>query len=420
MKTKLLNIKNEKMYPVLLFLFTVFYNLFIVRNFTLPDIGVAVRSFHTVDFTVGFCTKILPGAVFNLLPGKCTDMKIIVYETILLLLFFAAVSVFLGRFISSASEENKGTALFLSILFLSGPCTFSIYAYRVGMLDVYWVFLAAAAVFMLRNKYLRWGMPLICIAAILIHISAMIAYIILFAMLLLYEYISAEDKKEKRTWGIIFLLSVGVSVLTFGYFLLFEKSNLVFTMEEFDAWLAGRGAGGYYYDYALYGHFIFDDASFYNFNEVIVPIGFSPLIERFVNKIIQQILFNFTLFVQSNIPPYVMLILIGLVLPLLLPVYKFALRKMRENKKDKPTVFFCVCLFAQFPFTLLCAILTSVDVTRWTAHAFTVLFTLFLYMLYKEGDEALSAVREYGAGFPGWMKAVYSAVYALTVFDPYC
>lgn len=413
--------KTTFSYAACIFIYTLLYNAVFVRNFTLPETGTATYSFHAVDFSVGFCTKLLPGAIFNLLPGEISSTKIIIYESILLILFFAALSVMLGKFIISSPEKYRKTAIILSFLFVTGPCTFSIYAYRIGMLDVYWVFLAALAVFFMQNKYLRWCMPVICIAAIFIHISAMIAYIILFAMLLLYEYISAEDKKEKRIWGTIFLLSVFVSVVTFGYFIIFEKSNLTYeNMEDFDNWLAARGGGGYYYDYALYGKYTFESTETFNFNEVLIPVSFSPTIELFVNKVLNQILFNLELIKYSNIPPYVMILLLALVIPLLIPLYKTAKSKMKENKKNIISVFFWLCIFIQVPFTIACALLTSVDVTRWTAHAFTVAFTIFLYMTYKEKDNILAVTDKYFSSFPLWQKVLYCGIYALTIFDPYC
>lgn len=413
--------KAINIYSVCIFIYTLLYNILIVRNVTPPETGVATYAFHAVDFSVGFCTKLLPGAIFNLLPGEISSTKIIIYESMLLILFFAALSVMLGKFIISSPEKYRKTAIILSFLFVTGPCTFSIYAYRIGMLDVYWVFLAALAVFFMQNKYLRWLMPLICVTAILVHISAMIAYIILFAMLLLYEYISAEDKKEKRIWGTIFLLSVFVSVAAFGYFIIFEKSNLTYeNMEDFDNWLAARGGGGYYYDYALYGKYTFESTETFNFNEMLIPVKFSPAVELFVNKVLNQILFNFELIKYSNIPPCVMILLLAVIAPLLIPLYRLTAVKLKENNRNYPTVFFCICTFIQVPFTLVCALLTSVDVTRWTAHAFTVAFTLFLYMAYKEKETYLSYTDEYFSSFPTWQKALYCGIYMLTVFDPYC
>lgn len=410
---------DKQPYGVLLFVFALLYYLVFMLNAGFPSVWISTYTYHLVDFSVGFCTKILPGALFNLLPGENSWDKANVYENILLALFFIGLCAMLGRFISNSPEPHRKTAVMLSVLFLTGPCTVSMYVLTLGTLDVYWAFTAILFVFALRNRYLRFLLPALCFTAILINFSSVLAYNILFSLLLLYEYCTEEDKKEKRVFAILFAVCTAVSLFAFVYFLLFEKSNLTMSIEEFDAWMDKRGAGYPYYDYSLY-NVNRDSFNGGTFSPVTVSIPAAPALEKLLNKLLFQLGATFYKMSNTDIPPYTMIILVALMLPLMLPVWRFFRERMRKNRGNKTAVFLYLCAIVQFPFTLLSSLLTSTDVTRWTAHAFTVSFVLFLYIAYNEKGEPLKHFTDWFAQFPLWQKAVYYTVYSLTAFGPYC
>ena len=385
MKTSVLKQKEETFfqkhkYALFFFAFVVLYNFLITNKAQLWQASRSTHTFHLVDFSVGFCTKLLPGAIYQALFGGHASITLTtVYETVLLLLFFAALAVVLEHLLKRVDDADRGIAFFALLLFLSGPCTFAIFVDELGMMDVYWVFFALAFFLCLRSKWARWFIPVLCFLSLLINLSSMIAYIILFFIVMLYKALTAEKKKP---WIILFSVSLVVTVGTFLYFLLFESSNLLLTMDEFNQLIESRG-GGYtvYYDYSLYGYTFEQDVktlaapdSF--FGRLFVGVANQILVNFFIIKD-----FKFDYFAGS-------FYCLAVILPVVVVIYKKIIGVMKHDESNRQKNIALALMLIQFPFTIVCGALSSVDLARWISHSFLVLFAMFLFLVHEQGSSS--------------------------------
>ncbi|MGN1442331.1 MAG: hypothetical protein ACI4XE_00675, partial [Acutalibacteraceae bacterium] len=139
---------------------------------------------------------------------------------------FAAVAVFLEKFILQVPSDFRKTALIVLLFFITGPCTFSMYIIQLGMLDVYWVYVSVLFFICLYYKPLNiFIIPLFWIL-ILVHYASVLCFVPFFAIIMLYRISCLEKKRDKAFLWIIWVLSVVTTICLLVYFLLYERSNL--------------------------------------------------------------------------------------------------------------------------------------------------------------------------------------------------
>ncbi len=383
-------------YSLFFFLFLVAYHVAIVNRFQPWKVDEITYSFHSVDFSLGFATKLLPGAVFNALFGRfASELTASIYETVLILLFFAGVSVFLERFLLRMQPEYRSAALVLLAFYVTGAYTFSVYTKGLGMLDVYWLFFSLFFLIFLEHKWLRFLIPLLYVASIMIHFSAILNAIIFFSILLLYRASIEPEKKQRRIYLLIFAFSMLISAAAFLFFLVYE-SRLICPIETFHQKLQEHGSDYFeYYDYAFYDLFRGD---YYRPPEVSAMDG---SLNKIWQLLVYQLRFNYILI--DFIGSHVVIALIGgliVLFPMMFAFYKFLLQhfRMTENLLGR----FCAFLMLiQFPFTFAVAMLFSVDVNRWLTHGFLMIFTTVLLIMYYEKEKAallLEKIKESAGG----------------------
>ena len=383
-------------YSLFFFLFLVAYHVAIVNRFQPWKVDEITYSFHSVDFSLGFATKLLPGAVFNALFGRfASELTASIYETVLILLFFAGVSVFLERFLLRMQPEYRSAALVLLAFYVTGAYTFSVYTKGLGMLDVYWLFFSLFFLIFLEHKWLRFLIPLLYVASIMIHFSAILNAIIFFSILLLYRASIEPEKKQRRIYLLIFAFSMLISAAAFLFFLVYE-SRLICPIETFHQKLQEHGSDYFeYYDYAFYDLFRGD---YYRPPEVSAMDGY---LNKIWQLLVYQLRFNYILI--DFIGSHVVIALIGgliVLFPMMFAFYKFLLQhfRMTENLLGR----FCAFLMLiQFPFTFAVAMLFSVDVNRWLTHGFLMIFTTVLLIMYYEKEKAallLEKIKESAGG----------------------
>lgn len=390
MKTKTLGLKNAGFFQrhrcaLFFFLYVVLYNFIITNRCQIWQVSLSAHTFHLVDYSVGFCTRVLPGAIYQGLFGVHGNRTITsVYETLLLLLFFLVLAFVLETVLNHVDESDRVIGLFVIILFLSGPCTFSIFVDELGMLDVYWVFFALLFFLCLKSKWARWLIPALCFAVLLVNLSAMISYIVMFFIVMLYKMMTEEKKKS---WIILFSLSLVVTLATFFYFLRFETSNLLLTMDEFNAMLDRKG-GGYkiYYDYYFYGETWEQELRL-----LTVPdAGIGKLFVNLINKIIV----NYTIVMQDFAFDYFAgsFFCLVTILPVVVCIYKGIIAAIKMEQTNRKKNFALVLMLVQFPFTVILGGLFSIDLMRWISHAFIILFAMFLFLVKDKRTVSLLSI----------------------------
>ena len=361
-----------------LFFFTILYHCVVVNRLTLWLVSDIEYAYHVVDYSFGFCTKLLPGAVFYGIFGeKSTPELASAFNVVLLVLFFFVLSFLLERFVLCSDAEFFSAAFLIAILYLCGPFTFYIFSNELGLLDVWWLFFSIVFFIFLNHKYLKYLIPLVFCLFVLIHFSSIICYILLLSIVLLYKI--SNEKKHRTVYCVIFgvsLIATGMLVL---YFVLFEQKNLVYSMDEFHQVLKDRNSTYYtYYDYSFYS--FFDGKYYMQLDEISANTN---LFSKAVYVIVTHIRFMIeTVYRGKDL--YNLIGDVIIITPFVFSIYHVFGLLFQRNKGNKIKRFCALLMCLQFPITLVSGCLSSSDVNRWMTHAFLISITLCLIVLYKE------------------------------------
>ena len=367
-------------YAIFFLVFSLLYHFF-SNQMHFWEIGNIVYPFYAVDFDCGFATRLLPGAVFHVLFGSyATQHTATFFVAVVIVLFFMGIAVLLEKILQQVPIEYRHVMFFLLILFVSGGFTFSLFTKALGLLDFYWLLCSLLFFFFVSHKWLRFLIPLLYACMILIHNGAMISYIIFVSIVLMFHISFAANKKEKKAFTAILMISICVAVGMFLFFL-FNESNMICSKAFLHQKMNEYNCNFYdYFDYVFYNIFQGE-----NINDTI-PNEMDSFVQNFFVAIFYRIQFNIVLLKKNMIPRLIEIIYSFFVLfPLLCCFYRFYLRYLRQegNILKRICIFF---LLMQFPFTFFFGILFSEDVTRWMTHAFLLSFSGFLVFLYYEKE----------------------------------
>ncbi len=424
---KLLNSKRAFLfYALFFFAYVILYNNWFIDPINKWVVDPATYTQHLVDYSFGFCTKFLPGAIYHLFFKEVYEDQLNVYFMILIIVFFAALSLFLARAVTLQKSPKEKMILFAFIIFyLSGPSTFAIYLEEFGMMDTYWIFFAIIFLALVRNEYLKFLTPALVALTLLVHFSSVATYVILFALILLYESCKSEKKKTRAAYGIIFGFTFVMTAVMFIYFLTTESSNLTYDMNGFNEELLRRDKAGYnftvYFNYAFYNDYTNSNVNnpyvWVNPEELIPAIEgkLSPRVSFLFGRVITQFIFNLKLF--GIFPELIMklVIAVGTCAPLTVLFFLYWRHKFKEDKGLVRLVYFLAPV--QTFVTILAGVLCSADMGRWAGHAFLVQFTLTLYIVLREHD--LLWFKEKLKKFRYWHILIYFGIYTLVYIPAY-
>lgn len=416
---------NKHYYAICFFAFLMIYSVVVSGKCQFWKVSELSLSFHAVDFSVGFCSKILPGAIYSIFFDEVDILKVSVYETILLIILFIAVCIFIERFLLQTPVQYRKTGVIIAMFFLTGPITFSNYVIQLGMLDVYWVFLIALFLLFLTKKELYIFLIPVSLMAIAINFSSIVCFVPFFAILILYKLSCAENKKDKRFLCVIFFAMTVLSILLTVYFAMFETTNLTYTLAEFDDVLRSKGVPEthlYYYEYAFYGEGSgFVDAGSSS-QETVMEVTANDSAGLYLLQIIKNQLENTFALRRMQISQgfgIKFLFIIVLTVPVIMFIFKTLLKLIKTNKDNKIKVFSLLCMMIMAFVPVISGLLTSTDLIRWLSHSFFPLFVFFIYVLHCEGASIWEYVNKRLSGIPLSVLAPYFLIYAATTFDPY-
>lgn len=407
-------------YAIFIFLFIFVYNFVVVRGLSFPEVDRLTYHYYLVDFSMGFCTKLLPGAIFNALFSEVKVEVLNIYFGVIYHVFLLAVSFVLEKFINAFNDKEKLVAFVIVMFFITGPATFAIHTYRFGMIDTYWLFFTLMLIVAIQNKVLRWFVPVLFVLGLMIHISAMVSFIPVFALFILLE--ATREKSNKKIYLTIFSISVLTAVLFFVYMILYEGDNVLLSFEEYRELVSERNQFGdsvltEFYDYALYRLSYVDRVS--DMLSVVLIEGDS-FIASAVNAVWAQI--------YETIRAYKVLgfyFIVGVndlivSLPVVVLLYKYAIKQMKKDNDDKLRKFVWLCMLILIPVMFVIALLCSPDIPRWFGHCFILLFSFVMYDMYRRKDET-PVKFDFEINNRSVIGVVaYFAVYMCCILDPYC
>lgn len=403
--------KNH-IYAFTFFAFLVLYNFVVVLKCKLPVISGLVYSFHAVDYSMGFCSQILPGAIFKAIYGTISENKVLFHETVLMLLLFLAVAFFCERLFEKVPEEYRKTALIVMLFFLSGPGTFAAFIKDIGSLDIYWVFSATFFLLCLTNKRLYPLMIIPFVVCVFVHYASFVCYIPFFVIIVLYKISCLDNKKERKILWISLAAALGTAFVLAVYFIKFQQSNLTYTLEEFHAIFEKLGVEHTrYYDWSFYQ--TGDDP----FADKLTLLDYESV--SFFKRILLQIQVTINLYIEYSEKFDAVIKSFILTLPVLVCLYYSLINCIKLNKNNKIKVFSLVCSCFLLFATNLVALMFSNDRVRWFVHAFISLFVTVFYICYTEKQSLWAVIHRIVQKVPVLLLVCYYIIYAVNTYDLY-
>ena len=372
--------------------FQAIYHLTVSSQLNGLRVGEVTYSFYAVDYSMGFCSRFLPGALYQALFPRLSQTFVNLWETIWIVAIWILLAFMLEKFYFRF-RTHRATPLFL-FLFLCGPCTFGMFCNEFGMLDVHWLPFLFCAILCLQEK--RCYPLLIVIPPILalIHYNAVICQIPFLLLLMLWQAARCRGGERKLLFvctALALLCGVGMTA----YFVLYEKQNLVWSMEDFNQILRDRGATYLvYFDYVLYGVHP-DDVAY-------VDAGNGVL-----TAVLQQIVMTLTLI---NVFPLLFAFFITSPVLYVIARYFLCCIKSADSRCERLALW---GMLLMFPATVVANLLFSTDVIRWFSHAFLCLFASFLYVLYRTRGAQWETVEARIKKIPQSATAVYAFIYMM-------
>lgn len=401
---------------IFFFIYSLIYSLIFVNRLTLWKIDdYAIYSFYAVDFSYGFATKLLPGALFNALFGShATRTTATLFVSVIMLLFFFGLALLLQKFLLHIPKESRKSVFILILFYLSGSYTFSIFTKTIGLFDTYWIFAVLLFFCIIDHKRLRLLIPLLFAGCVLVHNASVISYVILMAIVLLLKASLTKEEPERRSLLAVFTISMAITVVLAVFFGLYE-TKMICDIETFHEKLLQHGSDCfYYYDYAFF--------DIYNGEPYIPDFVFSTesIVLRFFYTVLYRIKLNYRVLLSRG-PVHLLSVCCGILVlsPILYCFTRFHLSGFHKEKNSLRRL--CsILMILQSPFTLCTALLFSEDVTRWFSNAFLISFTLIFSVMYYDSEQRELFLKRLNPILNSTITKIYFLTYAsislLTVY----
>ena len=135
---KIKNAVYEHRFGLFFFMFLMCFGLFFTRGF-FPSLDETITlSIYAMDFSVGFTTRVLPGAIYKLFVGEYSQESATVFYYISLTLCYLGIAFLGERFIRAFDDMHKAKAFALITLFLTVFCITSVVGIAAFLLDLQW------------------------------------------------------------------------------------------------------------------------------------------------------------------------------------------------------------------------------------------------------------------------------------------
>lgn len=198
--------------------------------FTKEDImSDILYPLHLVDVRIGLISRTLVGSISGLLWEHPTEGNIVFLQTLVTVLSFFLIAVFLGGCIKNAKEESGKLLFMLCLVVAVFPYGFMTYINLFELMDIYWLLSAVLCLLAADGKKTAFLVPVLIFTGLWVHYSFLLAF-----MPLIYVLFSRKCLKEKSRYNYILTgVMVTVSVGSTLYFMLTMRSISTMTFDEF-------------------------------------------------------------------------------------------------------------------------------------------------------------------------------------------
>ena len=390
-------------YEAVIFLMTMVTVLLNVEK--LSEIHHMFVMHYLPDFSMGINSRVIIGSLVKLLKPHPTEKWLTGFAIIFLIIGMFLTAIVLGRVVKKSTSENKLAVWIFILFFVSGSYTISQFSRFFGMHDIHMYIIAILSVVFAGNKYLRWFVPVLCVAGVLVNYSFAISYFIIVLLAMLYH----ADKNEKKAGDIAVFVITVVSVLALTFYFVFEANKHMFMTYE-DALEIMREKIGHpftpeqeeYISLYLFGSHP-ESENLYGFSiEDATPI---------------QFIYYFVKFLLENRTGTAGIFSLALVtVPVVIAFWIIWIMCIKNTEK-KGTKFVYICAILSAFFIPLCCVL-STDYTRWIGAVIMCQFAMCFLMFYLRDEAFDKTVKKLRAIFSG-NKIILIIIYFVYLSSAY-
>ncbi len=400
MKTKIIAFTDKFKYELGILVLLLFQALLNIKRLIGMDNNFLV--YYLSDFSMAKTSRMLVGTFINLLTDHPTERWINNFARIVLFLSLIVVAVLLGRIVRKVDSDKRLPICVLILFFGTGTFTMHIFSAFFGMMDIYMFMFAAVSIVCLQNRFMRWIVPVLCLAGVLINIVFIFSFFP--AVLLVILYLAAFS--EKKAGYIVLFCITALSVLALTYYCGFMfKDTIAVTVEEMRAIMERKFCAPVSDEELEYftGYIFGTDPDGKNFlTGNIHEMSLNMLV-----KTLSDFMFSERLDTRG-----LMSLGVGAV-PVMAAFWGVWISCIRKTKEaGKKFVYLCFILSALcIPFCLV----LSTDPIRWYAAGVMTQFALGFYMFYAK-DKAFAETVEAIRKFFEDKKIVFFLVFLAYVF----
>lgn len=398
-----------------LLIFLPLYHWLVVNNAHMFAVNDVTYPFFAVDYSMGFCDKLFIGELFHLVGGKYNLISASVFVWFFYVTFMFVLAFFAQKF-ADAFQEKKKPCLVLLCFFFVGPFSVGVLVKEFGMLDFFWAFFFVMALLALKNRYLRFFVPVLAVFMILVHFGSLICYVAALLLIIAFYAFHRSDKKERMIYLVIFGITLACTVGLTLYFMKNNADNLVYSFEKFNAVLKERNANTFYFDFALYKEF---SPEFINSKEYMQAYNAGSVGMKLsgLKSILDILLVQIKSTYYTGSVKVMILSAAAALFPQVLLMYILSGYLKIKNKFIKKII---TVLFIILSFCIeLIGFLFSSDTSRWVAHSVLLLFSFVLYILYLDYREGMERVDKFFTKIGYLFVYIILFFYANMVLEPY-
>lgn len=372
MADKLKSFVSRWKYEAVIFLMCMIPVLFNYQR--LASIHRMYVPYYLFDFSMGINSRMLVGSFVRLLNAHPTEEWLRGFATVILIFGMALTALALGQVVKKSKSEDRITVFVFILFFISGSFTISLFSRFFGMLDIHMYILALISVAFAGNKYLRWLVPVLCVAGVFVNFVFTISYFPFVLLALLYY----ADKNEKKFGSIALFVLTVAAVLAVTAYCTFEASGRMFmTFEEALQIMENK-----------IGHALTDAQNEY---AKLYLFGQNAEAEELFGKAIsdmspiEYVINYFIFFVETRFSLQGIMNLAIISVPVIAAFWALWIMCIKNSEK-KSGKFVYLCYILSTICIPVCCML-STDLVRWIASGIMCQFALCFLMLYTK-DEA--------------------------------
>ena len=223
--------------PLAVFVFFLYLKFAAIGSFNLLSFVSHAREctyqFYLCDYSVGFCSRLLIGALFSVLYDSVNLTLITRWANASLLICIILQSLLTALVMRLALAKTDRLMFLISFLFILNPLTTLENAPMNGSLDPYIMILFLVWLFFANTNTATLIAPFVSLICMTIHYEFLFTFLPPVLALLLYKFCCAQNKKNRLINGIGFFSTALSSGGLFIYFVFFAKNFLKLTSDEF-------------------------------------------------------------------------------------------------------------------------------------------------------------------------------------------